>query len=133
MMGRLAMKPNARALGWVRLLVLVLWLGLGALLLTWPRVALAQPLQSVVVTVIGNHDGERLDLVFRTGQREVLRLAGIDVPECVRPGAIARTQALMEGRATSLEPTGQSRDDGGQLVGYLWVDAVMLNRQLVAE
>ena len=61
------MKPNARALEWVRLLVLVLWLGLGALLLTWPRVALAQPLQSIVVTVIGNHDGERLDLVFRTG------------------------------------------------------------------
>jgi endonuclease YncB( thermonuclease family) len=114
-------------------MVLVLWLGLGALTLAWPRVALAQPLQSIVVTVTANHDGQLLDIAFRNGQRDVLRLAGIDVPACVRQEAIARTQELMAGRGTSLELTGQSRDDAGQLLGYLWIDAVMLNRLLVAE
>src|SRR5262245_59541563 len=132
MMGRLAMMPDVRGRDRVRLVVLVLWLGLGALLPAWPRGALAQPLQSIAVTVTGNYDGERLDIAFRNGQHEVLRLAGITVPACVRQEAIARTQAFMEGRGTSVELTEPSRDDADHILGYLWVDAVLLNRLLVA-
>jgi endonuclease YncB( thermonuclease family) len=116
------------------MVLLALWLGLGSSLLARPTEASSQPLQSIAVTVADAYDGELLEVaLLQSGQRQVVRLTGIAVPPCVQSAAVARTTSLTRGQVVYLELSAQQRDAYGYLAGYIWVDAVMLNEQLVSE
>ena len=113
----------------------VLWLLTACALVSLPPIAQAQPVQTITVTVVAVDDsGERLDVVFRGGQRETVRLKGVRVLPCIREESLAEIRELTWARVVFLELSSNSRDpDTGHLAGYLWADAVMINEHLVAR
>jgi endonuclease YncB( thermonuclease family) len=113
--------------------LLALWLGLGTALVGWPRAAFGQSLQSIAVRVVDVSSANVLVIELQNGQSDTVRLAGINAPSCSQPDAIARVRSLALNKVVYLELAAQQRDAEGNLVGYLWVDAVMLNVLLVSE
>lgn len=99
--------------------------------------ALAQPaLEGTVVRVV---DGDTIHV--RLGERlEKVRYIGVDTPEVHHPTrgeepggrtAAAVNGQLVSGRRVRLELDAQSRDRFGRLLAYVWVDATMVNAELV--
>ena len=119
--------------GATRVALVALWLALAASLLVAPRPGHAQSLRAIAVTVDAVYEDGILDVTLKSGQQETLRLAGIDVPDCVRNEAIARLEGLTWGRVAFLELDQPQRDASGQLNGYLRVDGVLLNLLLVTD
>lgn len=84
-------------------------------------------------------------IIHWEGRRERLRLIGIDAPESVAPQeernsasgelASAFTKRLVENFEGQyyLELDEEERDQYGRLLGYLWMDDVMLNEKLCVE
>jgi endonuclease YncB( thermonuclease family) len=117
----------------VMLVLLALWLGLAMALVGRPRPAFGQSLQSVAVRVADVPGANVLTIALQGGQMDTVRLAGINVPPCIQSDAIARVSGLTLNRTVYLELASQQRDGMGNLVGYVWVDTVMLNVLLVSE
>jgi micrococcal nuclease len=99
--------------------------------------ALAQSaLEGTVVRVV---DGDTIHV--RLGERlEKVRYIGVDTPELHHPTrgqepggrtAAAVNGLLVSGRRVRLELDAQSRDRFGRLLAYVWVDATMVNAELV--
>jgi micrococcal nuclease len=97
--------------------------------------------QAVVVTIV---DGDTLDVDI-DGQRERIRLIGVDTPEVVAPGrpvmcygreASERATALLLGQTVFLEEdrSQDSRDRFGRLLRYVWLpDGRMANLEMIAD
>ena len=105
------------------------------------------PLSTMVVanaTVERVVDGDTIVVVI-DGQRETVRLIGIDTPETVKPNtpvecfgpeASARTKELLpRGTPVRLERDAEARDDYGRLLAYVRraQDAMFVNLVLVEE
>jgi micrococcal nuclease len=99
--------------------------------------ALAQPaLEGTVVRVV---DGDTIHV--RLGERlEKVRYIGVNTPEVHHPtrgeepggrAAAGVNGQLVNGRRVRLELDAQSRDRFGRLLAYVWVDATMVNAELV--
>jgi micrococcal nuclease len=99
--------------------------------------ALAQPaLEGAVVRVV---DGDTI--YVRLGERlEKVRYIGVNTPEVHHPTrgeepggrtAAAVNGQLVSGRRVRLELDAQSHDRFGRLLAYVWVDATMVNAELV--
>ena len=99
--------------------------------------ALAQSaLEGTVVRVV---DGDTIHV--RLGERlEKVRYIGVNTPEVHHPTrgeepggrtAAAVNGQLVSGRRVRLELDAQSRDRFGRLLAYVWVDATMVNAELV--
>jgi len=93
--------------------------------------------QARVVAVV---DGDTLD-VTRGGQRERVRLLGVDTPEtvdphrpvgCYGPEASAFTHRQLQGRDVRLRFDRQRRDRYGRLLAYVEVDGHRFNDDLLA-
>ncbi|MFZ5980965.1 MAG: thermonuclease family protein [Candidatus Zixiibacteriota bacterium] len=75
-------------------------------------------------------DGDTVEL--RGGDR--LRLLGIDTPEKDEPYYETARQFLEKialGRPARVEYAGRKRDNYGRLLGYLYIDSVFVNRQIL--
>ena len=91
-----------------------------------------QPLQTIAVSITTDvYGGGLVDVMLRGGQQETVRLAGISIKPCVLAGATAVTRDLAGGRWGYLELSSQQRDTDDNLVGYIWIDTVLLNVELV--
>ena len=114
-----------------RLLALLL------VLLALAGTALPQPgLEGAVVRVV---DGDTIEV--QLGERlERIRYIGVNTPEVHHPtkgeepggrAAAAVNAQLVGGRHVRLELDAQPRDRYGRLLAYVWVDATMVNAELV--
>ena len=95
-------------------------------------------------TVVRVVDGDTVQVDI-DGQREKLRLIGIDTPETVKPDtpvqcygpeASAFTKQLLpEGTAVRIERDVEARDDYGRLLGYVYRadDGLFVNLEIVAQ
>jgi micrococcal nuclease len=87
-------------------------------------------------------DGDTIEVSFQ-GEKEKVRLIGIDTPESVHPdksrnvpyGKIASqfTEEALLGRTVGLEFDVQERDRYNRLLAYVHVDGVLFNRLLLEE
>jgi endonuclease YncB( thermonuclease family) len=93
--------------------------------------AAAQASRPFAVDVVAvNGDGSlRIEVANRL---TTLRLTGIEIPWCMQEGAVRRMTGLVRGQAALLE-LDEQREDGAAVLGYLWIDGIMLNRLLVSE
>ena len=96
------------------------------------RPAYAQVPGSFAVTVRGVESADTLSVVFG-GRQERVRLIGVSVPDCMTDEAYSRLIGLARGRVAFLELDYQDRDDDNAVLGYLWIDNVMVNTRLVSE
>lgn len=96
------------------------------------RPALAQAAGSVAVTVRGVESADTLSVIFG-GRQERVRLIGVSVPGCMTDEAYSRLDGLARGRVAFLELDYQDRDYDNAVLGYLWIDNVMVNTRLVSE
>jgi micrococcal nuclease len=97
--------------------------------------------RGLIVNVV---DGDTADVEVR-GQRERLRLIGLDTPETVAPRrpvecfgreASARAHELLEGQSIFLEadPTQGERDRYNRLLRYIWLpDGRLFNLEMIAS
>lgn len=95
-------------------------------------------------TVVRVVDGDTVQVDI-DGQREKLRLIGIDTPETVKPDtpvqcygpeASAFTKQLLpEGTPVRIERDVEARDDYGRLLGYVYRadDGLFVNLEIVAQ
>jgi micrococcal nuclease len=91
------------------------------------------------VRVLAVIDGDTVDVAW-AGQRERVRLLGVDTPEtvdphrpvgCFGPEAAAFTHRRLEGRTVRLTFDRQRRDRYGRLLAYLEVDGRRFNDDLL--
>ena len=84
-------------------------------------------------------DGDTIEIAL-DGEREDLRLIGIDTPETVKPGApvqcfgpraSAFTHRVLEGREVRVVFGVERRDSYGRLLGYVRLGGSMVNATLV--
>lgn len=104
----------------------------------------ALPIGLPQATVLNVVDGDTIDVELN-GQRERVRLIGVDTPEVVAPGrpvmcygreASERTAALVLGQTVLLEEdlSQDSRDTFGRMLRYIWLpDGRMANLELIAD
>jgi endonuclease YncB( thermonuclease family) len=121
-------------------------LALVTILLGGCRSAAGQPASSSPAvepnaTVVHVVDGDTVDVTVQ-GQRERVRLLGIDTPEtkdpdqpvqCYGPEATELTEALLpKGTAVRLERDAEARDDYGRLLAYVYrgSDGLFVNLEL---
>ena len=95
-------------------------------------------------TVVRVVDGDTVQVDI-DGQREKLRLIGIDTPETVKPDTPVQcygpeasaftNQLLPEGTAVRIERDVEARDDYGRLLGYVYRadDGLFVNLEIVAQ
>ena len=95
-------------------------------------------------TVVRVVDGDTVQVDI-DGQREKLRLIGIDTPETVKPDTPVQcygpeasaftNQLLPEGTAVRVERDVEARDDYGRLLGYVYRadDGLFVNLEIVAQ
>jgi micrococcal nuclease len=95
-----------------------------------------------VVTVVDVVDGDTVVVARRDGERDTVRLLGVDTPEtrdpdapvqCFGPEATAFTRAALLGRRVQLELDTEARDRYGRLLAYVHVDGRRFNDRLLAE
>jgi micrococcal nuclease len=76
-------------------------------------------------------DGDTLDVVLASGERDTVRILGVDTPEthhptkgveCFGPEAAAYTARRLVGRIVRLEPDVEERDLYGRRLAYVIVD-----------
>lgn len=87
-------------------------------------------------------DGDTFEIINR-GQKERVRLIGMDTPESVKPGEKAEpwgveagryTKNLIENRMVRLEFDVQKQDRYGRLLAYVYLeDGTLLNARLLEE
>jgi micrococcal nuclease len=86
-------------------------------------------------------DGDTVEIEFG-GEREDLRLIGVDTPETVKPDspvecfgpqASAFTHRELEGRKVTVAFGVERRDRYGRLLGYLRLDGRLFNAELVSR
>lgn len=95
--------------------------------------AAAQASRPFAVDVIAVSSDASLQIEI-AGRPDRLRLRGIEIAWCMRSDAVRRLTGLASGQAALLELDEQRRDSSGNaMLGYLWIDGVMLNRLLVSE
>lgn len=90
-------------------------------------------------------DGDTLEIEFGDGNRDRVRLLGIDTPEtvdrdrpveCFGPEASARTKSLLpSGTRIGVQRDLEARDRYGRLLVYLWrrADGLFVNASLVRD
>ena len=96
------------------------------------RPVFAQVPGSFAVTVKGVESGSVLNVVFN-GRSERIRLIGVDVPDCVATEAYRRVAGLVYGRVAFLELDTVQRDDDDAVLGYVWIDNLMLNLRIAGD
>ncbi len=87
-------------------------------------------------------DGDTIEVIFN-GNKEKVRLIGVNTPESVHPdkskntecGLIASnfTKSRLESKKVGLEFDVQQRDKYGRLLAYVWTDGQMFNKILMEE
>ena len=91
-------------------------------------------------TVIETLDGDTVVVQFTNGERDTVRMLGVDTPEthhptkpvqCYGPEASAYTQARLLGHAVVLELDVEHRDIYGRLLAYVRVDGTRYNDELL--
>lgn len=107
--------------------------------------ALSSPIWAAESPVISRViDGDTIEVVLPSGQRETVRLIGVDTPETVHPTkgvqpwgpeASAFTKKLLPiGTTITMEMDVQERDNYGRLLTYVYLpDGRMLNSVLLEE
>src|SRR5215211_9376213 len=94
---------------------------------------------AAMVTVLRVVDGDTVEIDLG-GEREDLRLIGVDTPETVKPGepvqcfgprASAFAHRLLEGREVRVVFGVERRDVYGRLLGYVHLDGRMVNAVLL--
>ncbi|MGL4485352.1 MAG: thermonuclease family protein [Anaerovoracaceae bacterium] len=88
-------------------------------------------------------DGDTIKVELNSGEKESLRLIGIDTPESVHPdkaknskeGKIASsyTKKILEGKNVGLEFDLQERDKYGRLLAYVYIEDELINLTLLKE
>ena len=95
---------------------------------------------SPTVRVVAVVDGDTVDVAW-AGQRERVRLLGVDTPEtvapdrpvgCYGPEAAAFTQQRLQGRTVRLQFDRERRDRFGRLLAYVDVEGRRFNDDLLA-
>jgi micrococcal nuclease len=85
-------------------------------------------------------DGDTLDVVLSSGQRDTVRILGVDTPEthhptkgveCFGPEAAAYTARRLVGRMVRLEPDVEARDLYGRRLAYVIVDGRRFGEELL--
>jgi micrococcal nuclease len=103
------------------------------------RLGTARATRPGPVRVLAVIDGDTVDVAW-AGQRERVRLLGVDTPEtvdphrpvgCFGPEAAAFTHRRLEGRTVRLTFDRQRRDRYGRLLAYLEVDGRRFNDDLL--
>ncbi len=101
------------------------------------------PKSNTITTIVQKTvDGDTLKILM-DGQEEIVRLIGIDTPECVHPDkskntewgkkASKFTKDHLEGKKIQLELDVQERDRYGRLLAYVFIDEELFNEVLVRE
>lgn len=97
--------------------------------------------KSVLYPVIRVVDGDTIEVTFN-GQKEKVRLIGVDTPETVHPAkgeepygreASNYTKSRLAGQTVNLEFDVQEKDQYGRLLAYIWLGNEMFNETLVRE
>ncbi len=91
--------------------------------------------QGALVPVRQVTDGDTLQVDI-AGERERVRLIGIDTPErgeCLADAAADRLSQLLEGGEVHLEVDTTDRDRYGRMLRYAHVDDIFINEALVAD
>jgi len=92
--------------------------------------------------VIRAVDGDTLEVAMPSGEREDVRLIGVDTPETVKPGtpvqcfgprASAFTHRVADGRSARLELGVERRDVYGRLLAYVRIGPRFINATLVGR
>jgi endonuclease YncB( thermonuclease family) len=109
--------------------VCLAWLA-ASWLVAAPVMAQMPGVLSVLVT--GVESGEVLDIRY-DGHPARLRLIGVAVPSCMIGDAGRRVDVVARGRVALLEMDSVTLDSANEVLGYLWIDEVMLNIRLVSE
>lgn len=95
----------------------------------------------IPVTIERVIDGDTVEIAYN-GQKERVRLIGVDTPETVHPTkevqgygveASEFTKTQLTGKRVQLEFDVEQRDRYGRLLGYIWLDGVMFNETLIKE
>lgn len=88
-----------------------------------------------VATVVAITDGDTIDVTLPDGNRETVRLIGINSPErgeCWAPEATRVLEALISvGDEIGMTVDQSERDQFGRLLRYLWVGSMSVNEELV--
>ena len=91
-------------------------------------------------TVIETIDGDTVVVQFANGERDTVRMLGVDTPEthhphkpvqCYGPEASDYTHARLLGRSVALELDVEHRDIYGRLLAYIRIDGVRYNDELL--
>ena len=91
-------------------------------------------------TVIETIDGDTVVVRFANGERDTVRMLGVDTPEthhphkpvqCYGPEAAGYTHARLLGRSVVLELDVEHRDMYGRLLAYVRVDGTRFNDELL--
>ncbi len=100
-------------------------------------------IESQKVKVIEVIDGDTLIIQMENGQKEKLRLIGVDTPETVHPNIPVQAfwkeasdfmKKLLNGKEVTLELDSENtRDIYGRLLGYVYLDDEMVNKTLIRE
>ena len=85
-------------------------------------------------------DGDTLDVVLSSGERDTVRILGVDTPEthhptkgveCFGPEAAAYTARRLVGRTVRLEPDVEARDLYDRRLAYVIVDGRRFGEELL--
>lgn len=91
-------------------------------------------------TVIETIDGDTVVVQFANGERDTVRMLGVDTPEthhptkpvqCFGPEASDYTHVRLLGRSVTLELDVERRDIYGRLLAYIRVDGARYNDELL--
>ncbi|HEX6313072.1 MAG TPA: thermonuclease family protein [Acidimicrobiia bacterium] len=103
------------------------------------RLGTARRTATAAYTVVAVHDGDTIE-VARGGERDTVRLLGVDTPEtrhptrpveCFGPEAAAYTTRRLTGRSVRLEDDVEARDRYDRRLAYVIVDGERFNDQLL--
>ncbi|MEZ5382723.1 MAG: lamin tail domain-containing protein [Microthrixaceae bacterium] len=100
-----------------------------------PETAVTTP-GDEIVDVVEVIDGDTLEVRRSDGQRERVRLIGINTPEqgeCLAEEATERLRSLAGDTTVRMAADRTDRDGYGRLLRYLYADDVFLNEQMVAD